>query len=291
MSLPLVLGASVFGWSVERPLAFAILDRFAAAGGAMVDTADSYSRGDSERILGEWLAANRGALSVATKVGMVPPGLAPARILAACDGSLARLGVDAIDLYYAHQDDPAVPQPDVVEAFGALVTAGKVRALAASNFTAPRLAAALDFTDEAGLPGFTAVQPRYNLLTRHDYEGPLAQLCAERGLAVHPYFALARGFLSGKYRTRADLAKSPRGLQMETLLAGRPQAILAAMDSVAAETGATLAQIALAWLVARPGVTAPVASVTSVAQLDELLAFRQLSLTRDQLDRLTAAGA
>jgi aryl-alcohol dehydrogenase-like predicted oxidoreductase len=288
MTAPLVLGASVFGWTVDRATAFRLLDRYAEAGGTMIDTADCY--GDSEAWIGEWLRASgmRGRIAVATKVGF-DAGLGPERIRVSAEASLARLGVDAIDLYYAHRDDPAVPQEQVLAAFAALIGAGKVRAIGASSFSAERLESALAVADRTGLPRFTALQLRYNLLTRDDYEGSVQRLALARGLAVHPYFALARGFLTGKYRTPADLARSPRGGQMAPLLSGRPQALLATMDQVAAETGAGLAAIALAWLATRPGVTAPVVSATSIAQLDELLAARDLALSPAQLARLERA--
>jgi aryl-alcohol dehydrogenase-like predicted oxidoreductase len=294
MTPPLVLGCSVFGWTVDRTRAFAILDRFVEAGGTMIDTADAYADGVSETIIGEWLRASGAPIKVATKVGMLAgrggDGLKPSRILAACDESRDRLGVDAIDLYYAHRDDPAVPQPRVLEAFATLIDAGKVRAIGASTFTAPRLAAALDIAGREGLPAYSTVQARYNLLTRGDFEGPLQDLCIARGLPMHPHFALARGFLTGKYRTPADLEQSPRGIQMDTLMRGRPQALLNVMDEVAAETGATHAQLAIAWLVTRPGVTAPIASVTSVEQLDALLGYTRVRLNQDQIARLTSAG-
>jgi aryl-alcohol dehydrogenase-like predicted oxidoreductase len=290
MTAALVLGGSVFGWTVERAAAFAILDRFAEVGGEMIDTAESYKQGESESIVGEWLRGSgmRGRMRIASKMGL-GNGLAPDRIRASAEASLARLGVDTIDLYYAHADDPTVAQADVLAAFGALVEAGKVGAVGASNFTAPRLAAALEIAARDGLPGFTACQPRYNLMRRDEYEGPLQQLCVAKGIAVMPYYALARGFLTGKYRSAADLAKSVRGGRMASLLPARA-GLLAAMDGVAAETGATLAQISLAWVAAQPGIAAPLASATSVAQLDELMAYRDLTLNPDQLARLRAAA-
>lgn len=284
----LVLGGSVFGWTVDRGTSWRILDRYAEAGGTMIDTADSY--GDSEAWIGEWLHRSgvRGRIGVATKTGL-GVGLEPGHILRAAEASLARLGIDAIDLYYAHRDDHEVPQERVLGAFAALIGSGKVKAAGASGFAADRLASALDIADREGLPRFAALQIRYNLLARNYFEGPAQQLCVERGLAAYPYFPLARGFLTGKYRGLADLSKSVRGNQMEAVLRGRGPAVLAAMDQVAAETGATLAKLALAWLAAQPGVAAPVVSVTCVEQLDELLGYRGVTLSRHQLDRLAAA--
>jgi aryl-alcohol dehydrogenase-like predicted oxidoreductase len=299
---PMVFGGNVFGWTADRETSFALLDRFVDAGGTLVDTADAYSAwvpghrgGESETLIGEWLKQSGKRIGIATKVGMLPgeggEKLAPARIAAACDASLKRLGVDRIDLYYAHQDDDSVPQEDVLAAFQKLIDAGKVRHIAASNFSALRLKSALDIATREGLPHYRALQPEYNLVSRHKFEGELQDLCVTHNLGVLPYFGLASGFLTGKYRTEADLGQSVRGGAMKELLAGKGSAVLAAMDGVAEETGATLSQIALAWLAAQPGVTAPIASATSVSQLDELIAGWSLELSRDQLDRLTAAGA
>jgi aryl-alcohol dehydrogenase-like predicted oxidoreductase len=299
---PMVFGGNVFGWTADRETSFALLDRFVEAGGTLVDTADAYSAwvpghrgGESETLIGEWLKQSGKRIGIATKVGMLPgeggDKLAPARIAAACDASLKRLGLDTIDLYYAHRDDESVPQEDVLAAFQKLIDAGKVRHIAASNFSALRLKSALDIATREGLPHYRALQPEYNLVSRHKFEGELQDLCVTHNLGVLPYFGLASGFLTGKYRTEADLGQSVRGGAMKELLAGKGLAVLAAMDRVAEETGATLSQIALAWLAAQPGVTAPIASATSVAQLDELIAGWELELSRDQLDRLTAAGA
>lgn len=301
---PLVLGGNVFGWTADKAASFRILDRFADAGGTLVDTADVYSAwvpghqgGESESLIGEWLRASgkRGKVMVATKVGMLPgeggAKLAPARIAAAAEASLARLGVETIDLYFAHQDDEDVPQEDVLAAFRKLIDAGKVRALGASNFHAARLKSALDIATREGLPHFRALQNEYNLVSRHKFEGELQDLCVAHNIGVVPFYGIASGFLTGKYRSEADFGKSVRGGRMKAYLDGKGPAVLAALDQVAAETGATLAQIALAWLAAQPGVTAPIASATSVGQLDELLSFWDLTLTPGQLDRLTAAGA
>lgn len=300
---PLVLGGNVFGWTADKAASFRILDRFAERGGVMIDTADVYSAwapghqgGESETVIGEWLkqSGKRDSVLIATKVGMLDgeggTKLAPSRIAAAAEASLARLGIERIDLYYAHQDDDAVPQEDVLAAFGTLINAGKVHSVGASNFSAMRLKSALDLADTQDLPHYRALQNEYNLISRHKFEGELEDLCVTRNIASLPFYGLASGFLTGKYRSAADFGKSVRGGRMQAYLDGKGPAVLAALDAVAAETGATLAQIALAWLAAQPGVTAPIASATSVEQLDELLGFWDLTLTQDQLDRLCDAG-
>lgn len=299
---PLVLGGNVFGWTADRAASFAVLDRFVEGGGTMIDTADVYSAwveghkgGESESMIGEWLKASgtRGRVLIATKVGMLPgeggKGLQPDRIRAAAQASLDRLGVDQIDLYFAHQDDPDVPLDEVLGAFGELVDAGRVRAIGASNYTAARLAEALALSDARGLPRFTAMQPELNLLDRGQYEGALQQLCIAQNIGVVPYYSLASGYLSGKYRGADDLGKSPRGYKAKAYMAGNGPAVLAVMDRIAVETGATLSQIALAWVARQPGVTAPIASATTVAQLDELLGSMELELSDAQLAALSAA--
>lgn len=300
---PLVLGGNVFGWTADKTASFAVLDAFAGGGGTMIDTADVYSAwvpghtgGESETMIGEWLKASgkRADVLIATKVGMLPgeggEKLAPARIAAACDASLKRLGVDTIDLYFAHQDDDAVAQEDALAAFAKLIDAGKVRALGASNFHAIRLKTARDAAIAHGLPSYHVLQPEYNLVSRHKFEGELQDYCVTNNIGVVPYYGLASGFLTGKYRTKEDLGQSVRGGRMGELLEGKGAAVLAAMDDVAAETGATLAQIALAWLTAQPGVTAPIASATSVKQVEDLLGSIRLELNEDQLERLSNAG-
>ena len=248
-------------------------------------------------MIGEWLKASgkRDDVLIATKVGMLPGDggekLAPARIAAACEASLKRLGTDRIDLYFAHQDDEDVPQEAALEAFGRLVDAGKIRVVGASNFHAARLKSANEAARAAGLPRYDVLQPEYNLVSRHKFEGELQDYCVEQNVGVVPYYGLASGFLTGKYRSRDDLSKSVRGGRMGELLDGKGGEVLKALDTVAAETGATLAQISLAWLIAQDGVTAPIASATSVSQLEELLPAMTLSLTAEQLDRLTVAGA
>jgi aryl-alcohol dehydrogenase-like predicted oxidoreductase len=301
---PLVLGGNVFGWTADRQASFAVLDAFAAGGGTMIDTADVYSAwvpghqgGESESMIGEWLKASgrRGDVLIATKVGMLPgqggEKLAPTRIAAACDASLKRLGVETIDLYFAHQDDDATRQEDALAAFGKLIDAGKIRALGASNFHATRLKSANDAAKAHGLPHYHVLQPEYNLVSRHKFEGELQNYCVTNNIGVVPYYGLASGFLTGKYRSADDLGKSVRGGRMGALLEGSGKDVLAAMDAVAAETGASLAQIALAWLAAQPGVTAPIASGTRMEQVEDLLGAITLELSDDQLERLSTAGA
>ena len=295
----LVLGGNVFGYTLKGPEAFAVLDRFAAAGGTMVDTADVYSKwvpghvgGESETVLGEWITRHGGAgkLAIATKVGW-DAGLSARQIETAVEGSLKRLGIETIDLYYAHKDDPATPLEETLAAFDRLVKAGKVKALGASNYTAAWLTEALAVSEREGLARFTVLQPEYNLMARGSYEGALQALCVARGIGVLPYFGLASGFLTGKYRSEADFAKSPRGQGMARYLTDKGRAVLAALDAVAAEANATPAQVALGWLAAQPGVTAPIASATSVAQLEELIGVMTLELSADQIGRLDAASA
>lgn len=295
---PFVLGGNVFGMTAGRDASFAVLDRFVAFGGGMIDTADVYSAwvpghkgGESERMMGAWLKESgaRDSVLIATKVGMMPGGLKPDRIREAAQGSLDRLGTDVIDLYFAHKDDPDVPLDEVLGAFAELVDAGIVRAIGASNYSAERLAEALRVADERGLPRYTAMQPELNLLDRDQYEGALQQLCIDEGLGVVTYFSLASGYLSGKYRSADDLGKSPRGARVKPYLDGKGPAVLAVMDRMAAETGATLSQIALAWVAVQPGVTAPIASATSVEQLDELMGSLDLRLSDEQLAALGAA--
>ena len=295
---PFVLGGNVFGMTADKAASFAVLDRFVEHGGGMIDTADVYSAwvpghkgGESENMMGAWLRESgaRDKVLIATKVGMMPGGLKPDRIRDAVQGSLDRLGTDVIDLYFAHKDDPDVPLDEVLGAFAELVDAGIVRAIGASNYSAERLAEALRVADEKGLPRFTAMQPELNLLDRAQYEGPLQQLCIDEGLGVVTYFSLASGYLSGKYRSAADLGKSPRGARVKPYLEGKGPAVLAAMERIAAETGATLSQIALAWVAAQSGVTAPIASATTVGQLDELMGSLDLDLSDAQLAALSEA--
>ncbi len=301
---PLVLGGNVFGWTADRAASFAVLDAFVAGGGTMIDTADVYSAwvdghtgGESESMIGEWLKASgkRDDVLIATKVGMLPgeggEKLAPARIAAAAEASLKRLGTDRIDLYYAHQDDDSQTQEAVLEAFGKLVEAGKVRVIGASNFHAARLKSAVEAAKTSDLPRYHVLQPEYNLVSRTKFEGELQDYCVTENIGVLPYYGLASGFLTGKYRTKDDLGQSVRGGRMGELLEGTGKAVLDAMDSVVEATGATHAQVALAWLIAQPGVTAPIASATSVKQVEDLLPAMTLELSKDQLDALMVAGA
>lgn len=299
----LVLGGNVFGFTLKGEEAFRVLDRFVEAGGTMVDTADAYSSwvpghvgGESETLIGEWLRrrGRRDDVLIATKVGMLAgeggEKLEPARIAAAAEASLKRLGSDYIDLYYAHRDDEQTPLEATLTAFDRLVRDGKVRVLGASNYSAERLGEALDISRQAGLAAYQVLQPEYNLLVRDRFEGGLQRLCIERNLGVLPYFGLASGFLTGKYRSETDLGKSVRGSRMPAYMDARGFAVLEALDEVAAQTGATPAQIALAWIPAQPGVTAPIASATRVEQLEELIGAIELELSADQIERLSAAG-
>ena len=297
---PLVLGGNVFDWTADEATSFAILDAFIDAGGTMIDTADVYSAwapghsgGESERVIGRWLKrdpSKRDKVQIATKVGFFE-GLAPDVIARACDASLERLGIEVIDLYYQHKDDEAVPLADSLGAMDALVKAGKVRALGLSQFTAARLDEAMRTASADGLTATSALQTWYNMVEREKLEGELLDTAQEHGLAVLPFYGLANGFLSGKYRSREDLDKSPRGLRNIAYLEGKGPRVLEALDAVAAETGAAMATVALAWTMAQPGITGVLASATSLGQLGELTAAMALTLTPDQLDRLSAASA
>ncbi|VXD06785.1 Alcohol dehydrogenase [Sphingomonas sp. T1] len=301
---PLVLGGNVFGWTADKTASFAVLDAFVAGGGTMIDTADMYSSwvdghegGESETMIGDWLrtSGRRDDVLIATKVGMLPgeggEKLQPARIAAAAEASLKRLGTDRIDLYYAHQDDDTVPQEAVLEAFGKLVDAGKVRVIGASNFHAARLKSAVDAAKASDLPRYHVLQPEYNLVSREKFEGELQDYCVTENIGVLPYYGLASGFLTGKYRTPDDLGASVRGGGMRDLLEGRGKAVLEAMDAVVSDTGASHAQVALAWLLAQPGITAPIASATSARQIEDLLPAMTLELSDEQLSTLTLAGS
>ena len=295
---PLVLGGNVFGWTAKGEEAFRILDRFVAAGGTMIDTADVYAKwapgnsgGESETLIGEWLRrrGRRRDVLIATKVGF--DGLSAGAIERGIDASLARLGTDYVDLYFSHKDDPATPLEETLGAFDRLVRSGKVRSIGASQIETDRLAEALDISARGGLAAYSVLQTWYNLVDRPRYEGPLRDLVVERGLGMVAFYGLALGYLTGKYRSAADLAKSARGARVTEYMEGIGPRVLAALDEVAAEAGATPAQVALAWLAAQPGVTAPIASATSVGQLDELLGVLTLELTPGQLEQLDAASA
>jgi aryl-alcohol dehydrogenase-like predicted oxidoreductase len=299
---PLMLGGNVFGWTANEATSHAILDAFVAGGFNAIDTADVYSAwvpgntgGDSEKVIGTWLKARgrRDDVIIATKVGMWPvqPGLTAKNIIAACEASLQRLQTDYIDLYQSHRDDPETPQDETLEAYGQLVKAGKVRAIGASNFETDRLGSAAAASKAGGLPRYETLQPAYNLMDRA-IEGPLQQLCLAENVSIISYYGLASGFLTGKYRSLADLGKSPRGGGMKKHLEGeKGPKVLAALDAAATELGATPAQVALAWVMARPAVAAPIASATSLAQLEELMGAARLSLDPAHIARLDAASA
>jgi len=300
---PLVLGGNVFGWSADEAASFAVLDAFAAEGLACIDTADTYSGwvpgnvgGESETIIGRWLK-KRGKhddVVIATKVAKWSKhrGLSPANIAAAADDSLKRLGIERIDLYFAHEDDPSVPLEDTLGAFARLIEAGKVRAIGASNYSGMRLAEALAVSAKHGLPRYEVVQPEYNLVARQPYEKDIEPVVRREKIGVVCYYALASGFLSGKYRTDADLGKSAaRGGAVGKYLNAHGLRVLTALDTIAAAHRATPAQVALAWLIARPSITAPIASATSVEQVRDIAAATRLTLAADEIAELDAASA
>jgi aryl-alcohol dehydrogenase-like predicted oxidoreductase len=299
---PLILGGNVFGWTADRATSHSVLDAFISGGGRMIDTAESYSAwvpgnrgGESEAIIGEWLHARRRRddVLIATKVGAEVfgrRGLSPEVMASAVEGSLERLRTDYIDLYFAHYDDPQTPLDATLAAFDALVKAGKVRAIGASNYTADRLRDALDTSAARSLAAYTVLQPEYNLVERSKFEGPLQELCKDRGLAAVPYFALASGFLTGKYRSTTDATNTPRGAAVARYVNEYGLGVLDAVRRVAEAADATPAQVALAWIAAQPAVAAPIASATRVAQVEELLGATRLTLTPDQLRTLDAAS-
>jgi aryl-alcohol dehydrogenase-like predicted oxidoreductase len=291
----------VFGWTADEEQSFAVLDAYAAAGGNFIDTADTYSSwisghvgGESETIIGRWLAArgNRDEMIIATKVAKLSsrPGLSAANINAAAEDSLRRLGTDRIDLYYAHEDDEGTPLEESLGAFDALVRAGKVRHLAASNYEADRLGEALAVAAREGLSPYVALQPHYNLVER-EYEHELRDVCSAHGLACLPYFSLAKGFLTGKYRPGGEAVDSPRAAGAVGYLDGNGAAVLAVLDVVAAAHETTVASVALAWLAAQPTVATPIASARTPEQLADLLPMATLSLTAGELEQLTDASA
>src|SRR5437868_5545571 len=301
---PLAFGGNVFGWTVDEALSFRLLDAWLDAGFNFVDTADVYSSwvpghsgGESETLIGKWLrqTGKRNRVVLATKLGKPmgegKKGLSPAYIREAVDASLQRLKTDHIDLYQSHDDDPETPLSDTAEAFAALIQAGKVRAIGASNFSAPRLAEALDVAEKQGLPRYESLQPLYNLYDRAVFEDALEPLCLERGVGVINFYALAAGFLTGKYRTEADAAKSARGASTtKKYLNPRGLRILDALDAAAKAHGATMGQVAIAWQIARPAITAPIASATSMKQPDELAAAATLRLAPETVAALDAAS-
>lgn len=299
---PLALGGNVFGWTADEAQSFAVLDAYVAAGGNFVDTADSYSAwvpgnegGESETLIGKWLAArgNRSDIVVATKVGAHPAhkGLSATTVKVAAEESLRRLGTDHIDLYYTHFDDETVPVEEIITSLDQLVKEGKVREIAASNISPQRLRDSLDFSEREGLARYVALQPHYNLVSRDTYEGELQDTAADAGLAAVPYFALASGFLTGKYRPGADVESARAGSAAKHLESERGQKVLAALDEVAQERDAEIATVALAWLAARPTVAAPIASARTVEQLAALVAVAGLRLTDQELADLTEASA
>lgn len=302
---PLAFGGNVFGWTVDEKLSFRLLDAWLDAGFNFVDTADVYSSwvpghsgGESEAIIGKWLrqSGKRNQVVLATKVGKPMgedrKGLSPAYIRRAVDASLKRLQTDHIDLYQSHDDDAETPLADTLGAFAELIKAGKVRAIGASNYSAPRLAEALDVAERQGLPRYESLQPLYNLYDRAVFEEALEPLCLERGVGVINFYALAAGFLTGKYRSEVDAAKSARGASTtKKYLNPRGLRILAALDEVARPRGATPGQVAIAWQIARPSITAPIASATSIPQLQELAAAARMSLDAEAIALLDRASA
>lgn len=300
---PLVLGGNVFGWTADEKTSFAILDAFVDGGFNMVDTADVYSRwapaggGASEKVIGAWFKASgkRDRVVLATKLGSEMgegmKGLSARYMVEAVEASLQRLQTDVIDLYQSHRDDPDTPQEETAEAFERLVKAGKVRAIGASNFEPARLKSALETSEKKGVARYQSEQPLYNLYDRAGFESGLQQVCIDNEVGVIPYYGLASGFLTGKYRSEEDLAKSPRGRGVKRYLDERGLKILGALDKVAAGKGATPAQVALAWVMAQPGLTGPIASATSVAQLEELMGSARLKLDASDLATLDTASA
>jgi len=301
---PLCFGGNVFGWTVDEATSFSLLDRFVDAGLNFIDTADAYSAwangnvgGESETIIGNWLKSRglRDRVVIATKVGseMGPDekGLSPAYIRKAVDASLKRLQTDYIDLYQSHWDDPETPFEDTLGAYKELIDAGKVRAIGASNLTPERLTEALDVARQHNLPRYETLQPLYNLYDRADFENGLEAICRDNEIGVIPYYALAAGFLTGKYRSAEDLGQSARGKTVEKYLTDRGSRIIAALDEVARSVDATQAQVAIAWLIAHPSITAPIASATRLTQLGELIGAAELKLSEDDLALLNKASA
>jgi aryl-alcohol dehydrogenase-like predicted oxidoreductase len=301
---PLCLGGNVFGWTADEKMSFAILDAMVAAGLNFIDTADVYSKwaagnhgGESETIIGKWFkrSGKRDQVVIATKVGMElaadKRGLSRSYIFRAVEDSLKRLQTDRIDLYQAHTDDRETPLQETLSAFSELIKQGKVRAIGASNYTKERLKEALEASKRHGFVRYESLQPEYNLYDRADYETNLEPLCLQEGLGVIPYYSLASGFLTGKYRSKADLRKSPRGGKVEKYLDERGFRILNALDRVAKQYEAKPAAVALAWLMARPSITAPIASATSVEQLNDLVQSTRLELDQEAIDLLDAASS
>ncbi len=300
---PLVFGGNVLGWSADEATSFKLLDRCVEAGLNAIDTADVYSRwvpghqgGESETIIGRWLKkrGKRDDVLILTKCGMEMPGrgkgLSPAWIKQAIDESLKRLQTDDVDLYQAHADDAATPLADTLGTYGELIKAGKVRNIGASNYTAPRLEEAMETSRKNNLPAYVSLQPHYNLVERPLYEDALEAVCQRHKLGVIPYYSLASGFLTGKYRSSADFGKSPRGRGAGKYLEGKGPKVLAALDKIANETRSTPAQVSLAWLMARPSITAPIASASKPEQMDDLIKATALKLSPAQIEALNAAS-
>ncbi|ATL49344.1 alcohol dehydrogenase [Chitinophaga caeni] len=302
---PWMLGGNVFGWTIGAEQSFHVLDAFTSAGFNSIDTADAYSTwvpgnqgGESETIIGQWFQKrkNRSGIILATKVGSTMPRspkkiLKKAYILKAVEDSLRRLQTDYIDLYQSHYDDPETPVEETLEAYWTLIKSGKVRYIGASNFSPGRLVESINTSKTLHLPGYVSLQPQYNLYDRADYEANYAKICQEQQLGVIPYYSLASGFLSGKYRDKADLDKSKRGSGIDKYLDNRGFSILQAMDEVAERHHCSLAAIALAWLMARPGITAPIASATKVEQVKQLAKAATIKLSGAELELLNNASA
>jgi aryl-alcohol dehydrogenase-like predicted oxidoreductase len=301
---PIVLGGNVFGWTINEPQSFAILDAFTDRGVNCIDTADIYSLwkpgnhgGESETIIGNWFkrSGKRDKIILTTKVGLDlgggKKGLSKKYILEEVEASLRRLQTDYIDLYQSHKDDPATPIEETLEAYALLIDQGKVRAIAASNFTADRLNAAMDLSDQNKLPAYTALEPEYNLYDRQDYEQNLAPVAARFNLGVITYSALASGFLTGKYKSKEATKGANRGSRVEKYFTPRGEKILKALEEVSQDNGETQASISLAWLLAQPTITAPIASATKVSQLESMFAAVDLKLDQSALDKLTQASA
>jgi aryl-alcohol dehydrogenase-like predicted oxidoreductase len=301
---PLAFGGNVFGWTADEATSFKLLDGYVDAGFSFVDTADVYSRwapgnkgGESETVIGNWLrnGGKRDKVLIATKCGMeMAPdrkGLSRAHIVRSVDASLKRLNTDHIDLFQSHRDDPETPQEETLQTYDELIKAGKIRAIGASNFEAPRLAEAAAISKAKGLPRYESLQPHYNLAERGLFEGALENECLKEGIGVIPYYSLASGFLSGKYRSDADLGKSMRGAGVKKYLNERGFAILAALDAAAEKLNANPTQVALAWLLQRKAITAPIVSATSLAQLHDLVAGARLKLDPASVAAIDKASA
>lgn len=304
MIAPIVFGGNVLGWTASEAMSFRILDAFVDGGFNGIDTADTYSRfvpgnhgGESETILGKWLkqaGGRRERTLIFTKVGheMGPgkSGLSRKYIIAEVEDSLKRLQIERIDLYQSHRDDTSTPMDETLEAYADLIREDKVRHIGASNFSAERLQESLQISDARALPRYECLQPRFNLYDRADYEGDLERLCQRENIGVIPYYGLASGFLTGKYRSAADFSKSPRGARMSAYLNAKGHRILAALDDIAEARRVNPAAVALAWLIARPSITAPIASATNVTQIADFCAAAELRLTADEIAKLNAAG-